>query len=153
MTSYRGKKLTRKTEDYLEAILVISLSKGYAKTRDVATLLGVTPSSTVEMFIKLDKMGLIEYRKYEGVRLKPDGLEIARTIKFRHDTLYSFLRLIGINEETADRDACRMEHELDPGTIREINRFVSYLEEEDNSEILLGFERYREKQDQESNSA
>lgn len=144
MTSYRGKKLTRKTEDYLEAILVISLEKGYAKTRDVAALLGVTPSSTVEMFIKLDKMGLIEYRKYEGVRLKPDGVNIARTIKFRHDTLYNFLRLMGIDDEIADRDACRMEHELDPGTIEAIDSLVSFLGEKRNERILADLKKYRE---------
>ena len=144
MTSYRGRKLTRKTEDYLEAILVISMEKGYAKTRDVASLLGVTPSSTVEMFIKLDKIGLIEYRKYEGVRLKPDGLDIARTIKFRHDTLYNFLRLIGINDETADRDACRMEHELDPETIGAIDSLVDFLGKKENGGIIKDLMKFRE---------
>lgn len=144
MTSYRGKKLTRKTEDYLEAILVISLEKGYAKTRDVATLLGVTPSSTVEMFIKLDKLGLIEYRKYEGVRLKPDGAEIARTIKFRHDTLYSFLKLIGISDNIADSDACKMEHELDPETIEAIHSLVDFLGKEGNRKMLVELKRFRE---------
>jgi len=144
MTSYHGKKLTRKTEDYLEAILVISLEKGYAKTRDVASLLGVTPSSTVEMFIKLDKMGLIEYRKYEGVRLKPDGLEIARTIKFRHDTLYNFLRLIGVEEMAADHDACRMEHELAPGTIEAIDSLVAFLGKKENEGILADLKKFRQ---------
>ena len=145
MTSYRGKKLTRKTEDYLEAILVISLRKGYAKTRDVASLLGVTPSSTVEMFIKLDRIGLIEYRKYEGVRLKPEGAEIAGIIKFRHDTLYNFLKIIGVEEEIADRDACRMEHELDPGTIGAIDSLVAFLGEKKNERVLDDLKRFNEK--------
>ena len=144
MTSYMGKKLTRKTEDYLEAILVVSLEKGYAKTRDVAALLGVTPSSTVEMFIKLDKMGLIEYRKYEGVRLKPDGLEIARTIKFRHDTLFNFLRLIGVKDDIADSDACKMEHELDHETISAIDNLVGFLGRDDNKGILADLKGNRE---------
>ncbi|WOF16929.1 metal-dependent transcriptional regulator [Methanoplanus sp. FWC-SCC4] len=121
--------LSRKAEDYLEAILNVSLIKGYAKTRDIAKELNVSPPSVVEMFIKLDKLGMIEYRKYEGVLLKPKGREIASVIKYRHDTLMSFLKLIDVPADIANDDACIMEHELHPKTIEQIHYFVEFLKE------------------------
>jgi len=125
----QNSSLSRKAEDYLEAILNVSLEKGYAKTRDIAKELDVTPPSVVEMFIKLDKLGMIEYRKYEGVVLKPKGREIASVIKYRHETLMAFLKLIYVPDKIADSDACLMEHELNPRTIEQIHLFVDFLNE------------------------
>ncbi len=122
------KQLSRKAEDYLEAIYNICLEKGYAKTKNVALELGISPPSVVEMFRKLDKKGLINYRRYEGVTLKPKGEEIAKIIKYRHDTLKKFLMLISVREEIADKDACIMEHELNSETIEQIKLFVDFLD-------------------------
>lgn len=119
--------LTQKAEDYLEAILNVSLEKGYAKTRDVANELEVSPSSVVEMFQKLDHIGMVEYRRYEGVVLTPRGREIAEVIKFRHDTLKNFFLLIDVPEEVADKDACTMEHELSEESITQIRLFLDYV--------------------------
>jgi DtxR family Mn-dependent transcriptional regulator len=124
---YTVKKLSRTAEDYLEAILNITLQKGYARTKDVACELDLSPSSVVEMFRKLDGMGLIEYRRYEGVVLTPKGREIAEAIKFRHDTLKEFLLRIRVPEEIADSDACFMEHELHPETVRQIRLLIEVL--------------------------
>lgn len=120
--------LTQKAEDYLEAILNVVLTKGYARTKDVAAALGVSPSSVVEMFQKLDAIGLVEYRRYEGVVLTPKGRQIAEVIKFRHDTLKRFFLTIGVPEETADKDACTMEHELSETSIGQIRLFIDFLE-------------------------
>ncbi|MDD3977655.1 metal-dependent transcriptional regulator [Methanomicrobium antiquum] len=135
--------LSRKAEDYLEAILNVSLEKGYAKTRDIAKELNVSPPSVVEMFIKLDRLGLIEYRKYEGVILKPKGREIASVIKYRHETLMSFLKLISVPDKIADEDACLMEHELNPKTIEQIHLFVDFLNERGSkTHTLQDFDEY-----------
>ncbi|WP_342770496.1 MULTISPECIES: metal-dependent transcriptional regulator [unclassified Methanoculleus] len=125
---YIVKNLSRKAEDYLEAILNVTLEKGYARTKDVARELDLSPSSVVEMFRKLDKMGLVEYRRYEGVVLAPAGREVAEVIKSRHDTLREFLRMINVPEKIADCDACSMEHELHPATIRQIRLLVKELQ-------------------------
>lgn len=129
---HRGchRTLSRKAEDYLEAILNVVLEKGYARTKDVAGELGVSAPSVVEMFRKLDWMGLVTYRRYEGVVLLPEGRQIAEVIKFRHDTLKAFLMLITVPEAIADQDACCMEHELHPETIKQIRRLVDALEKE-----------------------
>jgi DtxR family Mn-dependent transcriptional regulator len=128
--AYTVNELSRKAEDYLEAILNITLEKGYARTKDVARELDLSPSSVVEMFRKLDRMDLIEYRRYEGVVLKPRGRKIAEAIKFRHDTLKEFLLSIRVPEAIADSDACFMEHELHPETIRQIRLLIEVLRED-----------------------
>ncbi|WP_231476578.1 metal-dependent transcriptional regulator [Methanoculleus sp. MH98A] len=120
--------LSRRVEDYLEAILNVTLEKGYARTKDVACELDIGPSTVVEMFQKLDGMGLVEYRRYEGVVLKPAGREVAEVIKFRHDTLKEFLMAINVPEKVANSDACYMEHELHPETIQQIRLLVEALQ-------------------------
>jgi DtxR family Mn-dependent transcriptional regulator len=124
------KKLSRTVEDYLEAILNVTLKKGYARTGDVAKELGLTPSSVVELFKKLDTMGFVEYRKYEGVVFKPEGRKVAELIKYRHDTLREFLVMANVPDDIAVRDACYMEHELHPETIRCIRTFIEVFQED-----------------------
>jgi len=117
-------RLTMKEEDYLESILNISEEKGYAKAKDIADDLGVSPSSASEMFVKLSRKGLIVHRKYEGVTLTETGRSVGVQVRFRHDVLVEFLKSIGVSEETADKDACFMEHELHMETIQKIKEFV-----------------------------
>jgi DtxR family Mn-dependent transcriptional regulator len=124
------KNLSRTAEDYLEAILNVTLEKGYARTGDVARELRLAPSSVVELFKKLDAMGLVEYRKYEGVVFKPEGRKIAELIKCRHDTLREFLMMASVPADIAAVDACYMEHELHPETIRCIRSFIEVFEED-----------------------
>ena len=130
MTKNNCKNLSRTAEDYLEAILNVTIEKGYARTGDVARELHLSPSSVVEVFKKLDAMGLIEYRKYEGVVFKPKGREMAELIKYRHDTLREFLMMASVPADIAAVDACYMEHELHPDTIRCIRSFIEVFEED-----------------------
>ena len=120
--------LSRKVEDYLESILNVSMQKGYARTKDISDEMNLSPSSVVEMFKKLDRLGLVEYRRYEGVVLNDKGREIAEVIRYRHETLKKFLLLIKVPEKTANEDACFMEHELHPETVRQIRTLIEILE-------------------------
>lgn len=143
------RNLSRKAEDYLEAILNVSLEKGYAKTKDIAAELSVRPPTVVEMVRKLDAMGLVTHRRYEGVTLTSEGRSIAEVIKYRHETLQAFLTLIRVPEATASRDACIMEHELSPNTIEQIRHFVEFIgTEPGNTDLLRRFEDFcRSKQE------
>ena len=131
------KRLTMKEEDYLEAILNVSREKGYAKTRDVADELELSAPSVVEMFVKLDRKKLVVYRKYEGVTLTDAGRIIAEQIKYRHDVLVGFLRLINVPDPVATKDACFMEHELDAATIQQIKQFVEFVETTKSAQLEL----------------
>ena len=119
--------LSRKAEDYLEAILNIVEKKGYSRVKDIASALDIKPPSVVEMLKRLNDMGLVEYRKYDGVTLTPKGREIASVVKDRHDTIKAFLEIIKVPEKIADKDACIIEHELEAKTIEQLKNFVRFV--------------------------
>ena len=119
--------MSNKIEDYLEAIYVIIKRKGYARTTDIADCLEVKPSSVTEMLQKLDSKGFIEYRKYEGAILTDKGHKIGEAVRGRHDALFNLLRFFQIPENIADKDACIMEHGLDPVTVIQVKKFVNFV--------------------------
>ena len=120
--------LSRKAEDYLEAILNITETNGYAKIKHIAETLDVTPPSVIEMVKKLDKKGCVAYKKYDGVTLTENGRGIALVVKDRHDTLKAFLEIITVPENIADKDACTMEHELHSVTVKQIKNLVNFVQ-------------------------
>lgn len=135
--------LSRKAEDYLEVILEITEQKGYTRIRDIASALAIKPPSVVEMVKRLNEMGLVEYRKYDGVRLTLKGREIAGVVKERHDTIRSFLEMIKVSKKIANKDACIIEHELEPETIERLKKFVRFLKTTpDYPEWLEHFETF-----------
>lgn len=133
--------LTRKAEDYLEKILNITEEKGYARVKDIASSLDVSSSSVVEMMRKLDSSGFVIYQKHDGIRLTSRGEKIGGMIKHRHDTIKSFLEIIDVPKNIADKDACTMEHNLDPKTIEQIKNLVEFVKTApDHPEWLEHFE-------------
>ncbi len=119
--------LSRKAEDYLEAILNITEEKGHSRIKDIAVTMDVRPPSVIEMVKKLDKKKFVIYRKYDGVTLTERGREVALIIKDRHDTIKAFLKIISVPEQIAERDACTMEHELDSITTKQIKNLVNFV--------------------------
>lgn len=121
------KMLTRKTEDYLEAIYNVTERKGYARIKDIASELHITPPSVTEMVQKLAKKNLVIYEKYSGVNLTEEGKAIAQAVKHRHDTFTTFLEIILVPTDIAEKDACELEHHLNPKTIEQFSRFVKFV--------------------------
>jgi len=124
-----NKIFSRSVEDYLEAIYNIVSEKGYARTKDISDRLQITPASVSGMLNKLDGDNLINYEKYGAVTLKKEGEEIAKTIKEKHDTIKAFLNILCIPDETADIDACKLEHDLSPESINKLTKFVEFVEQ------------------------
>ncbi|HDM67182.1 MAG TPA: metal-dependent transcriptional regulator [Thermoplasmatales archaeon] len=136
---------TERIEDYLEAIQLITTKKGYARGKDVAELLGISPSSVTEMFQKLSKKGYINYEKYSGVTLTDKGRRIAIKTQRIHDTLERFLLILGLDENIAKEDACRIEHVLNPETIDRLTKFVEFVQQLEGSPLWLHrFKHYYE---------
>ncbi|MCK4637383.1 MAG: metal-dependent transcriptional regulator, partial [Methanomicrobia archaeon] len=116
--------LSRKTEDYLEAIYNIIEKKGYARVKDIASELKVSSPSVTEMMRKLNERGFIVYEKYSGITLTDNGRKIAEGVKKRHVIFEGFLEIILVPGDVASEDACTMEHHLDPKTIEQFSKFV-----------------------------
>ena len=120
--------ITRREEDYLEAIYNLIKKKGYARTTSIAVELDIKPASVTEMLQKLDSKGYINYRKSEGAVLTKVGYKIGEAVRGRHEALLSLLKVLGVPEQMADKDACNMEHNLHPITIVQLKKFVSFVE-------------------------
>ena len=135
--------ISSKVEDYLEAILNITEEKGYARTKDIAMKLEIKAPSVVEMIKRLDKGGLIIYRKYESVTLTPEGKGLAISIRDRHNIIRNFLNIIEVPANIANKDACTMEHNLNPKTIEQIEKLVNFVKNApDNSRWLEHFKEF-----------
>jgi len=119
--------LSRKTEDYLEAIYNIIEKKGYARVKYIASELKVSSPSVTEMMRKLNNRGFIVYEKYSDITLTEKGRKIAKGVKKRHDIFESFLNIILVPKDIASEDACTMEHHLDSKTIEQFSKFVEFV--------------------------
>jgi len=120
-------EISGRAEDYLRSIYEIVERKGFARVKDVAHELDVKPSSVVEMLRKLQRMNLVVYEKYGGVRLTDKGRELAEVIERRHVTFKKFLELILVPKDVALRDSHILEHRLHPKTTLQFSRFVEFI--------------------------
>src|ERR1700737_233466 len=116
-------------EDYLERILDLINTKGYARVVDIASSLKISQASVTNMVQRLDAEGLLKYEKYRGLVLTTAGETLARNITRRHQLLTDFLRMLGVNEEVIYHDVEGMEHHISPQTLHAIEALVSELKQ------------------------
>ena len=122
--------LTRRREDYLEAVFELVHSGGFARVRDIASRAHVSKSSVTAALKQLSQAGLVHYDPYEMVTLTDRGEALAEKIRGRHDTLRQFLEgVLDIDAETADANACRMEHVVDEEVLRRLAMLAEFVEQ------------------------
>ncbi len=114
-------------EDYLERILDLINSKGYARVVDIATSLRISQASVTNMVQRLDAEGLLKYEKYRGLALTTAGETLARNITRRHQLLTDFLKLLGLDDQVIYHDVEGMEHHISPSTLRAIEVLTKQL--------------------------
>lgn len=124
--------LTMAGEDYIESIYRL-MEEGCGneedgvRSVDVAEDLGVSKASVSKALSYLKESGMVEQARYGRVSLTPKGVAYARDVWRRHRALRKFLMVeLGVEEETADEEACHIEHVL---SIDTMNRLYAYLEE------------------------
>jgi Mn-dependent DtxR family transcriptional regulator len=115
-------------EDYLERILELINSKGYARVIDIAAALKISQASVTNMVQRLDAEGLLKYEKYRGLILTAAGKKLARRITQRHKLLTEFLRLLGVDDRVIHHDVEGMEHYISPSTLRAIAALTQQLQ-------------------------
>jgi len=114
-------------EDYLERILELINSKGYARVVDIALRLKISQASVTNMVQRLDGEGLLNYEKYRGLALTTAGEQLARNIARRHELLSEFLQLLGLEPAVIEHDVEGMEHHISPATLRAIEALTAQL--------------------------
>ena len=105
-------QILRASEDYLEAMLMMQQEHGYIRSIDIADKLRVTKPSVTYATKRLRENGYITMDKDGLITLTEQGMAIAASMLDRHHTLTRFLMALGVDEETAESDACRLEHDL-----------------------------------------
>lgn len=113
-------KIHESAEDYLEAILVLKEKMGMVRSIDVVHHLDYSKPSVSVAMKRLRENGYIEMDEEGYINLLPPGEEIARRIYTRHKLLTQFLVHLGVSEEVAAADACKIEHDLSDESFEKI---------------------------------
>jgi len=121
-------ELSESLEDYLEVILDLQLKKKVARAKDIARKLGIQPGSVTGGLKSLVEKKLINYEPYSFITLTSEGTRIAKAVTRRHRVLKDFLlKVLQLDEATAEAAACRMEHAVDEVSVERLVDFVEYL--------------------------
>ena len=138
---YENTIFSSKMEDYLEVISELVEMKGYATTLDISRYMNVSAPSVTKMLKKLDSNGLLEYEKYHGINLTKKGNQIADSIKQKHSILLEFFEILNVGKEIANQDTEGLEHHLNPKTIRQLRKYITFLKS--NPKIIKQFREFK----------
>ena len=114
-------------EMYLEAILVLTRKNGFVRAIDVSEYLGYSKPSVSRAMGLLRQGEYIVVESDGAITLTDSGREIAEKIYERHTLLTDLLVRMGVSQETAAADACRLEHAISDESFLAIKRFVAKL--------------------------
>ena len=123
-------KLQESGEMYLETILILSNKKNFVRAIDVGEYMGFSKPSVSRAIGLLRNGGFVEVGDGGGLVLTDAGREIAEKIYERHRYLRKMLMEMGVDEETASEDACRMEHVVSDKSFDAIKKYFHYAESE-----------------------
>jgi len=130
MVAAKSMKLSASLEDYLEAIFNLMAEFNEAHSKDIAESLGVSKSSVTGALRILKKKGLANYRPYDSVTLTEAGHQAAAEVVRKHNILKSFfVNVLGVDMDTAQQAACKVEHALGPGIISRLLCFIEFTTE------------------------
>ena len=118
-------ELTKSFEDYLETIYILIKKNREAKVKDIAKSLDVKLPSVTQAIKKLSKLGFINYQKYSNVELTKKGENYAKKVYEKHKIFLEFLtKILKVDEKTAIREACKIEHVVSKGTMVKLKKFM-----------------------------
>ena len=121
--------VTEAVENYLEAILVLAERHNEVRATDICAYMGYS-RPTVSIAVKgMKNNGLILVDEHNLITLTDAGLQIANGIYERHNVLAQALMHLGVDQETAFEDACKMEHDISEKTFSCIKLFLRNLDQ------------------------
>lgn len=117
-------RLQESAEMYLETIYVLSIKTGNVRSIDVAEHMGYSKPSVSRAVSLLKKGGYLTMAKDGVLTLTDEGVKTAKSVFERHNVLTTFLKKLGVSDETAAQDACKIEHVISNETIEAIKTFT-----------------------------
>ena len=122
--------LSESMEDYIEAISRLEETLKVVRVKNIAHTMKVKMPSVSSALGVLEKKGMVNYEKYDYVELTESGKNIARGIRRRHEGLKKFLtEVLGVDDRSAEKDSCGMEHHISKSTIDNIICYMEFLEQ------------------------
>lgn len=116
--------IQKASEDYLETMLMMKEKHGYIRSIDIAAHLNVTKPSVTYATKRLKESGHITMDKDGLITLTDKGMAVASNMLDRHKSLTKFLMMLGVDRETAETDACKLEHDLSEVSFEAICKHV-----------------------------
>lgn len=124
-------RLQESGEMYLESIYVLSKERNFVRSIDISEYMGYSKPSVSRAVSLLKNGGYIRMDEENYITLTQSGLEIAKKIYERHTLLTAMLVRLGVSQEVASQDACKMEHSISDESFEAIRRHVEKFEKTD----------------------
>lgn len=120
---------TPSMEDYLEAIAMLGGEGRVVRVNQISQKLNVRMPSVTSALKKLSEEGLVVHERYGYVVLTPEGDKVAEEVLRRHKALSRFFaEALDIDRETAEEDACKIEHVISPLGMERVIKFIEFIE-------------------------
>ena len=114
-------------ENYLEAILMIKREKGFVRSIDVANRLKFSKPSVSVAMKNFREEGYITIDSDGSISLTDKGMKIAESVLERHNVIAKALIAIGVDEETAFEDSCKIEHDISQQSFEKLKAFLDRI--------------------------
>ncbi|HML38655.1 MAG TPA: iron dependent repressor, metal binding and dimerization domain protein [Bacillota bacterium] len=133
-------QLSASMEDYLEMIYRLSKENGFTRINELSEALNVHPPSATRMVQKLGLLNLLQYERYGVILLRAEGKRLGEMLLSRHNTIESFFRIMGIDEDRILTETEKVEHTLSAETVKCFERYMSFIKE--NPDVLERLKKY-----------
>ena len=120
-------KLQESGEMYLETILILSQEKGTVRSIDVSEYMGYSKPSVSRAVGLLKNGGYLDVDKDGHLTLTEEGMYVATRTYDRHQVLTAFFKSLGVSEDVATEDACRIEHVISEETFAALKKHIASL--------------------------
>lgn len=123
-------KILESAENYLETILVLKNKNSSVRSIDVANELGFTKPSVSIAMKQLRENGYITVDGDGSLNLTDSGKAVAERVFERHNVIAKALMALGVDEETAYSDSCKIEHHISDTSVRKIKEYFEKKQSE-----------------------
>ena len=116
-------------EDYLETIHLLEQERRNVRVKDIAAEMQITMPSVSSAIKNLENQGLVSHSRYDLVELTKEGARIAEAVYKRHRVIKRFLsKVLGLASDIAEKDACRIEHNISEEAMNKLIEFLEKIE-------------------------
>jgi DtxR family manganese transport transcriptional regulator len=120
----RNDHATETAEDYVEAVAEILAHQPHCRIKDLQDRFAVSHVTVNRIVARLQREGLLATEPYAPILLTARGKRLAAKCRERHEIVFQFLRLVGVDDVTADIDAEGIEHHVSPATLNRFRELV-----------------------------